>query len=109
MNCRKHFKRKVGREGLEPSRPCSQEILSLQCLPFHHRPLLARGVLGCDDMIVSCLSRFVNHLLSSFPSGASAPHTQIKPHSTELISEHFCQHLLVEHVHLLLRNHAHFE
>lgn len=33
----------VGREGLEPSRPFSQEILSLQCLPFHHRP-------SCDKL-----------------------------------------------------------
>jgi hypothetical protein len=22
--------------GLEPARPCGQEILSLRCLPFHH-------------------------------------------------------------------------
>src|SRR5690348_7687591 len=30
--------KRVGREGVEPSRPFGQEILSLQCLPFHHRP-----------------------------------------------------------------------
>ena len=29
----------VGREGVEPSRPCGQEILSLRRLPFRHRPL----------------------------------------------------------------------
>jgi hypothetical protein len=28
----------VGREGVEPSRPCGQEILSLRRLPFRHRP-----------------------------------------------------------------------
>ena len=27
----------VPREGLEPSRPCEQQILSLPCLPFHHQ------------------------------------------------------------------------
>ena len=27
----------VPREGLEPSRPCEQQILSLSCLPFHHQ------------------------------------------------------------------------
>ena len=29
----------VPREGLEPSRPCEQQILSLPCLPFHHQGL----------------------------------------------------------------------
>ena len=29
--------RLVPREGLEPSRPCEQQILSLPCLPFHHQ------------------------------------------------------------------------
>jgi hypothetical protein len=33
------FEEKVGREGVEPSRPCGQEILSLRRLPFRHRPL----------------------------------------------------------------------
>ena len=28
----------MGVEGLEPSRPKSQQILSLLCLPFHHTP-----------------------------------------------------------------------
>jgi hypothetical protein len=28
----------MGVEGLEPSRPSSQQILSLLCLPFHHTP-----------------------------------------------------------------------
>ena len=32
------YQRKVGREGVEPSRPFGQEILSLQRLPFRHRP-----------------------------------------------------------------------
>ena len=40
-----HIKRKsadyqrfdVPREGLEPSRRCRQQILSLPCLPFHHQ------------------------------------------------------------------------
>lgn len=27
----------VPSEGLEPSRPCGQQILSLPCLPFHHK------------------------------------------------------------------------
>ena len=27
----------VPREGLEPSRRCRQQILSLPCLPFHHQ------------------------------------------------------------------------
>ena len=26
----------VPEEGVEPSHPCGQEILSLSCLPFHH-------------------------------------------------------------------------
>src|SRR5258705_4984285 len=30
----------VGEEGLEPSRPCDRQILSLLCLPFHHSPKL---------------------------------------------------------------------
>ncbi len=28
----------VGRVGVEPTRAFAQKILSLQCLPFHHRP-----------------------------------------------------------------------
>ena len=28
----------MGVEGLEPSRPSSQQILSLLCIPFHHTP-----------------------------------------------------------------------
>ena len=30
----------LGVEGLEPSRPIDQQILSLLCLPFHHIPML---------------------------------------------------------------------
>jgi hypothetical protein len=30
---------KVGRGGVEPPRPCGQEILSLRRLPFRHRPV----------------------------------------------------------------------
>ena len=30
----------VPREGLEPSRRCRQQILSLPCLPFHHQGLI---------------------------------------------------------------------
>ena len=30
----------MGREGIEPSRPCGQRILSPQRLPFRHRPWL---------------------------------------------------------------------
>src|SRR5712692_7694286 len=52
----------MGREGLEPSRPFSQEILSLQCLPFHHRPLPGSFACGCDDTILTCHHLFVNHL-----------------------------------------------
>ncbi len=29
----------LGVEGLEPSRPIDQQILSLLCLPFHHTPI----------------------------------------------------------------------
>ena len=29
---------KMGREGVEPSRSCEREILSLHCLPFQHLP-----------------------------------------------------------------------
>ncbi|HLX38901.1 MAG TPA: hypothetical protein VKR42_00110, partial [Ktedonobacteraceae bacterium] len=43
---------------LEPSRPFSQEILSLQCLPFHHRP-------NSDGMIISCFSLSVNHFFAA--------------------------------------------
>ena len=30
--------RMVGEEGVEPSRPYGQQILSLSCMPFHHLP-----------------------------------------------------------------------
>ena len=30
----------MGVEGLEPSRPKDQQILSLLCLPFHHTPII---------------------------------------------------------------------
>ena len=36
-------KKKMGVEGLEPSRPRSQRILSPLCLPFHHTPLKLGG------------------------------------------------------------------
>ena len=39
-SCDRRF---VPREGLEPSRPCEQQILSLPCLPFHHQGLLKSG------------------------------------------------------------------
>jgi hypothetical protein len=41
--------KRVGREGLEPSRPFGQEILSLQRLPFRHRPI---EYLLCHDTII---------------------------------------------------------
>src|SRR5690349_7973753 len=49
----------MGREGLEPSRPFGQEILSLQCLPFHHRPIAAFKILPCSG-------DFVNHFSLPF-------------------------------------------
>ena len=39
-SCDRRF---VPREGLEPSRPCEQQILSLPCLPFHHQGLSLMG------------------------------------------------------------------
>lgn len=30
------YLQKVPGAGLEPARPCGQQILSLSCLPFHH-------------------------------------------------------------------------
>jgi hypothetical protein len=35
-------KKLVPAAGLEPARPYGQEILSLQCLPFHHAGQLVR-------------------------------------------------------------------
>ena len=43
----------MGVEGLEPSRLCSQQILSLVCLPFHHTPFIQatpRFELGIEDL-----------------------------------------------------------
>ena len=43
----------MGVEGLEPSRLCSQQILSLVCLPFHHTPTIKatpRFELGIEDL-----------------------------------------------------------
>ena len=43
----------LGVEGLEPSRPISQQILSLLCLPFHHTPKFKatpRFELGIEDL-----------------------------------------------------------
>ena len=42
----------VPREGLEPSRPCEQQILSLPCLPFHHQGIFE--IVGKDGFW--CLS-----------------------------------------------------
>ena len=33
-----HYTYMVGEEGLEPSRPCGQQILSLPRMPFRHSP-----------------------------------------------------------------------
>ena len=44
----------LGVEGLEPSRPFGQQILSLLCLPFHHTPILFKATprfeLGIEDL-----------------------------------------------------------
>ena len=43
----------MGVEGLEPSRLCSQQVLSLVCLPFHHTPTIKatpRFELGIEDL-----------------------------------------------------------
>ena len=43
----------LGVEGLEPSRPFGQQILSLLCLPFHHTPKFKatpRFELGIEDL-----------------------------------------------------------
>ena len=31
----------MGKEGVEPSRHCCQQILSLSCMPFHHLPSIS--------------------------------------------------------------------
>ena len=45
---------KMGVEGLEPSRPIDQQILSLLCLPFHHTPTIFKATprfeLGIEDL-----------------------------------------------------------
>ena len=44
----------LGVEGLEPSRPFGQQILSLLCLPFHHTPTIFKATprfeLGIEDL-----------------------------------------------------------
>ena len=44
----------LGVEGLEPSRPFGQQILSLLCLPFHHTPYIVKATprfeLGIEDL-----------------------------------------------------------
>ena len=44
----------LGVEGLEPSRPIDQQILSLLCLPFHHTPIVFKATprfeLGIEDL-----------------------------------------------------------
>ena len=44
----------MGVEGLEPSRPIDQQILSLLCLPFHHTPTIFKATprfeLGIEDL-----------------------------------------------------------
>lgn len=35
----------VGEEGVEPSRPCGQQILSLSRLPFRHSPTAPRTLI----------------------------------------------------------------
>ena len=41
---------KVPLAGLEPARPCGQQILSLGCLPFHHSGLLKQKPVNADPV-----------------------------------------------------------
>lgn len=33
----------MGREGVEPSSALADDILSVECIPFHHRPTREKG------------------------------------------------------------------
>ena len=58
----------LGVEGLEPSRPFGQQILSLLCLPFHHTPILFKATprfeLGIEDLQSTALP--LGHIALAF-------------------------------------------
>ena len=58
----------LGVEGLEPSRPIDQQILSLLCLPFHHTPIVFKATprfeLGIEDLQSTALP--LGHIALAF-------------------------------------------
>ena len=60
----------MGVEGLEPSRPIDQQILSLLCLPFHHTPTIFKATprfeLGIEDLQSTALPLGHIALLKSY-------------------------------------------
>ena len=63
----------VGGEGVEPSPPCGQGILSPSCLPFHHPPIQIQkmeAAQGFEPWITDLQSAALVHL-------AMPPHMMI--------------------------------
>lgn len=51
----------MGGEGVEPSPPCREGILSPSCLPFHHPPIKSflTGYTGIQDLKIGRIEGFL--------------------------------------------------
>lgn len=58
---------KVPLAGLEPARPCGQQILSLGCLPFHHSGFPASTRRAVRGEVLQLLPRLSIADLKSIP------------------------------------------
>ena len=56
----------MGKEGVEPSRPCGQRILSPSCMPFHHLPKIIKPLMvdatGLEPVTPSMSRKYSNQL-----------------------------------------------